>query len=668
MKRFLHVAVLVFGAILPATCPAGPLNKKAVQQAIDRGVDNLKTQQFHNGVWESYCPESGSVALAGLTLLECGVSPSAPAIQKAAEMVRSSSIHLNHTYSLALAILFLDRLGEPLDAALIESMTVRLLGGQLPDGCWIYHCPGLSGGEFRQLSRVLEQKNELVAGKPGKLPGSGPTEGHQLPPEIRNQIEEQVERQRAYLRNWDSKAGPGGDNSNTQLAPPTRSQSRPPGNGPLVGDNSNTQFALLALWVARRYGLPVENALAEVEQHFRQTQNFDGGWGYMGNPAFSRSTPSMTCAGLLGLATGYGASLRTVPGGKSLPRPGAGRARDLDLSRDPAIRRALMVLSTAVGQPTGIPAKARPQLQFANGGKVFYYLWSLERVAAVFGLDTIGGKDWYGWGAECLLATQADDGSWTIGEFPQGGVDTCFALLFLKRSNLAPDLTRILRTYQVKDPGRVEPSTRGFGPLDPSKSSKPPTDPPGVKPRKPPPSPGAGVESPTKTPTTRNPPPLVGSGAEEEASQMGKVLVSGAGPKLDQVLTRLREGKGSAFTEALAQAIPNLEGDVRKKARRVLAERMARMNAETLGNKLRDQDPEVRRATCLACAMREETTHFARLIDLLQDPEPLVARAARAALKSLSGQDFGPEEDATQAERTTALEKWKNWWKNNEKK
>ena len=66
--------------------------------------------------------------------------------------------------------------------------------------------------------------------------------------------------------------------------------------------------------------------------------------------------------------------------------------------------------------------------------------------------------------------------------------------------------------------------------------------------------------------------------------------------------------------------------------------------------------------------MREETTHFARLIDLLQDPEPLVARAARAALKSLSGQDFGPEEDATQAERTTALEKWKNWWKNNEKK
>ena len=208
----------------------------------------------------------------------------------------------------------------------------------------------------------------------------------------------------------------------------------------------------------------------------------------------------------------------------------------------------------------------------------------------------------------------------------------------------------------------------GFGPTDSSRLSKPPTDPPGVEPRKPPPSPGAGVESPTKPPTTRNPPPLVGPGAEEEASQMGKVLVSGAGPKLDQVLTRLREGKGSAFTEALAQAIHNLEGDVRKKAQRALAERMARMSAETLGDKLRDPDPEIRRATCLACAMREETTHFARLIDLLQDPEPLVARAARAALKSLSGQDFGPEEDATQAERTTALEKWKNWWKNNEKK
>src|SRR4029079_2140121 len=51
------------------------------------------------------------------------------------------------------------------------------------------------------------------------------------------------------------------------------------------------------------------------------------------------------------------------------------------------------------------------------------------------GLDAIGGKDWYAWGSAVLLKSQKADGSWQ-GEYSQGGVDTCFALLFLRRSDL----------------------------------------------------------------------------------------------------------------------------------------------------------------------------------------------------------------------------------------
>ena len=43
----------------------------------------------------------------------------------------------------------------------------------------------------------------------------------------------------------------------------------PLGGGPwaqMAGDNSNTQFAALALWVARRHGLPVDLALQRADR------------------------------------------------------------------------------------------------------------------------------------------------------------------------------------------------------------------------------------------------------------------------------------------------------------------------------------------------------------------------------------------------------------------
>jgi len=44
-----------------------------------------------------------------------------------------------------------------------------------------------------------------------------------------------------------------------------------------------------------------------------------------------------------------------------------------------------------------------------------YFLWSVERVAVLYDLKTIGGKDWYGWGAQILLANQRGAGNWTGG-------------------------------------------------------------------------------------------------------------------------------------------------------------------------------------------------------------------------------------------------------------
>src|SRR5207237_4004345 len=139
------------------------------------------------------------------------------------------------------------------------------------------------------------------------------------------------------------------------------------------------------------------------------------------------SSQSITCVGLLALAMGYGV----------VPDPNAKDKLD-----SPEIQRALMLLGGNVGTPS---QDANPNTQTPN----LYFMWSVERVAMMYDLKTIGGKDWYGWGAQILVHNQSADGAWQQSQYhganPQ--LNTCFALLFLKRSNLVQDLTNNLRLY-----------------------------------------------------------------------------------------------------------------------------------------------------------------------------------------------------------------------------
>jgi hypothetical protein len=257
---------------------------------------------------------------------------------------------------------------------------------------------------------------------------------------------------------------------------------------------------------------------------------------------------------------------------------------------------------------------------------VYYFLFSLERMAVAYGLPTIGDKDWYDPGADFLLSRQNPDGSWT-GQYDQGGADTCFALLFLRRANLAQDLSVTLKG-RVRDPGQHQ--LRAVEDIDKG-------------PGRPAPEAGDGAG--------RDPKEARPSAVDPEVARLSDELVKAGAGRQDQALQALRDGKGAVYTDALAHAIHRLEGSVKGKARDALADRLTRMKAATLADKLRDDDFEVRRAAALACAMKEERAHVPRLIEMLQDPEADVARAAHAALKSLAGQDLGRDAAA-----------WKEWW------
>ena len=62
-------------------------------------------------------------------------------------------------------------------------------------------------------------------------------------------------------------------------------------------------------------------------------------------------------------------------------------------------------------------------------------------MAVAYGLKKIGPVDWYSAGADRILASQQADGSWSANS---ASVGTSFALLFLRRANVAADLSRLV--------------------------------------------------------------------------------------------------------------------------------------------------------------------------------------------------------------------------------
>jgi HEAT repeat protein len=670
--------IVFFVASWPGIAPAA--GDEDIRKAVERGVESLRTRQENDGSWSfgNAGHTVGTSALVGLAMLECDVPPSDQAVQAAGRVVRSGVGSINDTYDISLAVMFLDRLGQPDDDPLIESLSQRLLAGQTANGGWGYFCPHVSS-EARRLRTGADKKNA----EPGDLP------------------ETQKQGRRGNLQN----------DPRNRIA------------GLLGDDNSNTQFATLALWIARRHHTKVDAALRSVESHFRRSQNADGGWGYR---AMTGSTASMTCAGLLGLAVGYGVSTHTlhtnVKSKKETDKDKSEMPKDAAVAR--GINFVAQVLEPALRGGNDDPPAMR---NFGRGGgfgmrggmgggmgggivhnglgSEYYFLWGLERVAMIYSLKSLGDKDWYAIGSKYILRNQENDGSWrgNLG----ATVDTCFALFFLRRANLAVDLTAKLH---IKGPAIVD--LRAKGALNegdkeapPAKipvEKKPESAKPAEKSERPsatrdganptpsgksapkqaepdPPIPSKAAPSPA-TPPVKNPesgvakkesvppqtpPPDQGLMYEQQIAKLRDQLLKAAPIDQASLVDRLRDAKGSANTEALAEAIPQLLGEVKSKASEALTQRLARMTAETLRDKLKDENLEVRRAAALACAMKEDRSLIPDLINLLEDRESRVERAAYASLRALTDEDFGPTPNASEERRVRSIERWREWWAKN---
>lgn len=405
-----------------------------VDAAVARGVAWLRKAQAADGSFEAFPNYPGATtALAYQTLRVCGVARDDRAATRAWSAMRAAGRRADlQTYSAASLLLAVAEQGDR-DPAAKDGADVRLapdtrrwateiaqalVAGQRPDGCWGYGLPGTGG------------------------PGSAVQPG-----------------------------------------------------GMADMDHSNTQYALLGLHAAARCGIAIDAAVwTRSLRHWIGSQQKSGnavaregppptdvrdpgrtsartfdharGWDYRGEPD-PQAYAAMTAGGVASVVLCRNAL-----------RGARGTPVELALSADRAAWDGLAWLGRrwpGPPIPDDLPPSARAQVLrgFADRLDPYEY-YAVERAGVLAGVTRMAGVDWYGAGAEPLLAAQAADGSWlgvrafAVGvpgaadaEPGQDGVrrmiDTCFALLFLKRGTPAPP--------QGLDPGAVDRQAIDFAAL-----------------------------------------------------------------------------------------------------------------------------------------------------------------------------------------------------------
>ena len=190
-------------------------------------------------------------------------------------------------------------------------------------------------------------------------------------------------------------------------------------------DLSNTQYALLGLWLAHQSGLEVkEKVFEKVLNTLMQYQLADGGWSYFGpllssGPTIAneqKASASMTTAGMATLLFAYDRLTEKKALGKKFKE-------DVDAS----IVRGMAWLDKHMSYSENINLNEGQNVPW-----YYYYMYNIERLGTIADTDTLGGKNWYAAGATELIKRQGQAGSW--GDPNADPVDTAFALLFLNRA------------------------------------------------------------------------------------------------------------------------------------------------------------------------------------------------------------------------------------------
>ena len=390
MMRSLVPAALLAAAL--AAPPAGAaefkpkktkLNESDIQLAIRRGVTYLKTATppvYHK---DDAGKRNRSETFMLYAMVSGGISREDPVFQQYLKL--AVDLVPERTYEVACAAMALAELDKAGYTWKLQQLAQWLVDNQCKNGQWGY-------GEKIDLPDATPSGPAAVATGPG---------GSNTAP--------------LYGARYDN-AAPAAGRGNTRTKAPIRQRRR----GPDSGDNSNSQYAALGLRACADAGFAIDPAcVTDALKQWAKSQNRDGAWGYAEGWNWDKDPDH-----------GYGCMTAGAVGAIAIYRWMLGQSAKAD--------------SNAAAGCTWLSANWRVDAAPNTDGMGasafhYYYLYGLERVGMLVGLNTIGGRDWYDEGGALLLKQQNADGSWLSPNWNWGREDglvwdTCFAILFLSRA------------------------------------------------------------------------------------------------------------------------------------------------------------------------------------------------------------------------------------------
>lgn len=394
MLRGMIVALLL---LLPAAAagqdnPPPDVDPKAVNEALDKAVAWICQKYDTNNI-----SDQKYVELVLLSLVHAGLRPDHPIFSH--NLNKLLGRNLNETYNVGLRALLLEKVNRKFYQPALFEIASYFVDSQTEPGQWTYHGRARKPAPSAYVPYVTPSKKKA-------LPGS--------------------------TRTADEGPPPGKDIKVPPAAKLAKSNE---------GDNSNAQYAVLGLFAASRAAVVVPKETWErAEKWFESKQNADGGWGY--NSAALKGNGG----GALGIVSDASSGSMTTAGLTALIVSKFYLGKDWKAA--PSVSKGLDWLGknfSVTDNPKG------------HAIWHYYYLYGLERVGTVSGLKEFGGHNWYKEGAEYLLKAQQKDGSWKstapgLANDSDDVIDTCFAILFLRRATPELKKPKDIATGDMKRP------------------------------------------------------------------------------------------------------------------------------------------------------------------------------------------------------------------------
>ena len=349
--------------------------RASVQQAIVRAANWLLTHQKDDGSWGWHADAvypMGPSALATLALIKAGIPLGHPKMERAFAYLRRQP--LVKTYEVAILLMVLDAKYDPIPDPFAKEEVDRYGNRVVPDPCGAQ----ISKEDLAWMKSGVEFLVKHQSGGHWRYPSEG-----------------------SY------------DLSNTQYALlGLKAASRC---GIKIPANVWTDSLTFLLRTQEATGQPVDVRANEVRGEYRiewTEKAAARGFRYVAEgPPKLPVTGSMTTAGAAGLM---------------ICQSELWKSRKFTAEQRAETRTAIR--DALAWMQANFRVEVNPGMGMSNH---YYYLYGLERMGILAHTRFIGPIDWYSDGAEFLLEEQDAPGSWEKGDV----VETCFGLLFLKRSS-----------------------------------------------------------------------------------------------------------------------------------------------------------------------------------------------------------------------------------------